>query len=557
MGGILDSIFGSSKNQNQTTSPDATSRAMNNMRLQEMQRMFGSNSLADYANSGGEAYDPSNYVSDALRNQDSYDSQWTRNNGMTFNDYRDSGYRENDRTYNRANADVDSAAEDAYSRNTTNYNDLYGRNASTYNDMYGRNTANYEDTYGRNASNYNDAYGRNTSNYKDIYNTNKGTYEDTYGRNRSNYDEQTARNQGFYEDTYARNRSNNEEIYNRNKSDYSGVSAKNEQMLKDSLGLSDANYDQLKKEMASAFEGNYKKALDTTSNYISEVASPQAKQAMALQGMEGGGALPAAITKATAEAGLPLMEALLPQYQSEVGQSGRQHMSEQTALEQAGMAQEGETGRQYMGQQGSLGSQYVGNQAAAASQNMANQANAASQYGATQAEASGRYGSNQAAMGNQYMSDQAAMSGQYMGNQAAASGQHMSNQAAANQAYANMQGAMGGQYMGAQSGVASQRMGARAAIGQQGMADTSRFTESLPGAADTITMTPEKAAMARAQRANTMMPLYDYQRSLKEQDYLRRQGVVGTAMTGMPYTPGSSSKGGTSAAPLFGWFGQG
>jgi hypothetical protein len=535
MGGILDSIFGSSKNQNQTTSPDATSRAMNNMRLQEMQRMFGSNSLSDYANSGGEAYDPSNYVSDALRNQDSYDSQWTRNNGMTFNDYRDTGYRENDRTYNRANADVDSAAEDAYARNTSNYNDLFNRNASTYNDMYGRNASNYEDMYGR-----------NTSNYNDIYNTNKGTYEDTYGRNRSNYDEQTARNQGFYEDTYARNRSNNEEIYNRNKSDYSGVSAKNEQMLKDSLGLSDANYDQLKKEMSSAFEGNYKKALDTTSNYISQVASPQAKQAMALQGMEGGGALPAAISKATAEAGLPLMEALLPQYQSEVGQSGRQHMSEQTALEQAGMAQEGETGRQYMGQQGALGSQYAGTQAAAASQNMANQANAASQYSGTQAAASDRYGSNQAAMGNQYMANQAAMSGQ-----------HMANQAASNQAYANMQGAMGGQYMGAQSGVASQRMGARAAIGQQGMADTSRFTESLPGAADTITMTPEKAAMARAQRANTMMPLYDYQRSLKEQDYLRRQGVVGTAMTGMPYTPGSSSKGGTSAAPLFGWFGQG
>jgi hypothetical protein len=50
--------------------------------------------------------------------------------------------------------------------------------------------------------------------------------------------------------------------------------------------------------------------LDQTSNYISEIATPQILSAMNLQGLEGSGAVPEAIAKATAEAGLPFIQGL-------------------------------------------------------------------------------------------------------------------------------------------------------------------------------------------------------------------------------------------------------
>lgn len=76
------------------------------------------------------------------------------------------------------------------------------------------------------------------------------------------------------------------------------------------------------------------------------------------------------------------------------------------------------------------------------------------------------------------------------------------------------------------------------------------FVQSLPGASAALTMAP-------AQYASTLFPLADYSRALKEQDLLRRQGVMQTALTGLPYTPGSSSSGSKSSQPMFNFFGQG
>jgi hypothetical protein len=62
---------------------------------------------------------------------------------------------------------------------------------------------------------------------------------------------------------------------------------------------------------------------------------------------------------------------------------------------------------------------------------------------------------------------------------------------------------------------------------------------------------------AYGQYASQMFPLMDYGRALKEQDLLRRQGVMQTALTGLPYTPGSSTSGSRNQQPMFNWFGQG
>lgn len=60
-----------------------------------------------------------------------------------------------------------------------------------------------------------------------------------------------------------------------------------------------------------------------------------------------------------------------------------------------------------------------------------------------------------------------------------------------------------------------------------------------------------------AQRASGLFNFADYSRQLQEQDLLRRQGVVTTGLTGLPFTPGSSTEGRKSSQPLFNWFGQG
>ena len=83
------------------------------------------------------------------------------------------------------------------------------------------------------------------------------------------------------------------------------------------------------------------------------------------------------------------------------------------------------------------------------------------------------------------------------------------------------------------------------------------FAQSLPGASTALTMAPFQARQAQATRAQTLMPIADYDRMLKEQDLLRQQGVATTGLTGLPYTPTTSTEGSQRQPPLFGFFGQG
>jgi hypothetical protein len=83
------------------------------------------------------------------------------------------------------------------------------------------------------------------------------------------------------------------------------------------------------------------------------------------------------------------------------------------------------------------------------------------------------------------------------------------------------------------------------------------FVQSLPGASTALTMAPFQAKALKAQTAATLFPMADYGRGLKESDLLRRQGVVTTGLTGIPYTPGQSTAQRQSSQPLFNLFGQG
>lgn len=90
------------------------------------------------------------------------------------------------------------------------------------------------------------------------------------------------------------------------------------------------------------------------------------------------------------------------------------------------------------------------------------------------------------------------------------------------------------------------------------------FVTSLPQASTSLTLARPQAELTRAQagltgaqQASTLFPLADYSRNLQEQDLLRRQGVVTSGLTGLPFNPGSSTDQSKSSQPLFNFFGQG
>lgn len=62
---------------------------------------------------------------------------------------------------------------------------------------------------------------------------------------------------------------------------------------------------------------------------------------------------------------------------------------------------------------------------------------------------------------------------------------------------------------------------------------------------------------AQAQQAQGLVGMSDLPRQLKVEDLLRRQGVVTSGLTGIPFAPSSETKGGTASLPLFNLFGMG
>lgn len=173
-------------------------------------------------------------------------------------------------------------------------------------------------------------------------------------------------------------------------------------------GIDQSNNNRLKSRDSNQadFEQMYNLGMNPVANYIHEIATPEIMQSGVLQGQERSGAMPAAIAKATAQAGLPLVQGLMGQY-----------LSNQAGVNQADMAQ--------------------------------------------------------------------------------------------------------------QANLTNNLFGTRAG-----------FWAGLPGAAQTL----EQSSLIPVQRATALFPLADYSRQLKEQDLLRRQGLVQTAFTGLPYTPSTTTE---------------
>lgn len=90
------------------------------------------------------------------------------------------------------------------------------------------------------------------------------------------------------------------------------------------------------------------------------------------------------------------------------------------------------------------------------------------------------------------------------------------------------------------------------------------FVQGLPAASSALTLARPQANLinqqARAtgiQGSTSLLPFSDFGRSLEESDINRRQGILTTGLTGIPFSPGSKVTGGTQALPLFNLFGFG
>jgi hypothetical protein len=103
---------------------------------------------------------------------------------------------------------------------------------------------------------------------------------------------------------------------------------------------------------------------DTSRNYINRIATPQLQQQMALQGMEGSGALPTAIAQATAQYAGPMVQQLMSEYMNQGMSAQQAAASAQAAIGQQAMQTGAGLGGQYMGQVGQTYQNLAGNQAA-------------------------------------------------------------------------------------------------------------------------------------------------------------------------------------------------
>ncbi len=94
-------------------------------------------------------------------------------------------------------------------------------------------------------------------------------------------------------------------------------------------------------------------------------------------------------------------------------------------------------------------------------------------------------------------------------------------------------------------------------LAMQGMEGSGALPESLAKAGAQYGLQYLQALPAVTQAQSQMVNLSDMPRQLREQDYLRRQGVVTTGLTGLPYTPTINKEGDENSLPLFHMFGSG
>ena len=643
MGDIIGAIIGTSSQQTQRTVPDPISQQLSMARLNQLANFFAPNQpLSQYSFPNYDISTPTNFTTD-LRNIGWNEALSPRTNldyipTLNFGDYLRS-FDPVTQNYERALADIQRQTQGAQVSNVDDYYALRGLSDTQRDAALSRSYGGYNIGTGT-AEN---AYGNVTASLDTAYNNaiNRGDYDRARSIQQAQFDYSRASQRGDYDTMQAIEAA---------QSDYSraaqtagayqqfagaGNFANLQQALalqglgrdqalalqglsRDrALGLQGLSRDQALGALAStqsrslgslefdrwrslaSQEGARQRALDlgtgAVGNYIDRIATPRLNQALALQGLESGGAVPTAIARATAEQAIPYLQNieqlygtntanLLGQYGGNLAQLlGQYGGNEAQLLGQYGgneaqlLRQYGENEAQLLGQyggnqaqllgqygqlQGALGQAGMTTQADLANalmsltgqtnlQNMTAQQQAAQQLAAASAAATQQAQSANAALGQQRLQTQGIVGNTYQNNITQLAQALMSNNITIEQAGIAANSALGQQLQQAQQQLRLQQTEAGVSLANTYNPLAASFTQSLPAAAMQTGMTPFALQRLKLENMNALAPLADYPRLLSEADYLRRQGLATSVYTGIPFSPGTTTKQTSSTGNLF------
>jgi len=552
MGDIIGALFGTSSTQSQQTQPDAMARALNAIRVQQATNYFSGNDLWQYANTNPEgAYsttDATQKLLQATAEQGIPSIDYS--NLMSLDDYRRS-FDPVTANYERSVANLDRQTAEGQSSNSASYNALRSLLDERLSGALGRS---YSD-YGTSTTAASNAYGRVTGDIQADYNAAIARGDFDLARSLITNEGYANRALDTNEANYTRSLGTNANIFGQNLSladtaTQGGLNTNIANYLR-SLGIADT--DTLRS--LGVQEAARGRALDlgigTTGNYIDRIATPRINQALTLQGLESGGAVPAAIARATAETAMPFLQSIENGYSSNVANTlnslmttkaglGSQLTGLDAELVQALLASRTQLGGQYAGLQADLGSELMGLQSGVNTQLLGQQGTA------TEASAAGNR-----QLGGQLMGLQAQAGNTYQNNVAQLAQALMTNDISLEQAGISAQSTLGQQLIQAQNALRLQQQEGGVSLANTYNPLAAGFAQSLPGTSAQLSMLPGQMQALNANTATALFPLTDFSRQLRESDLMRRQGFATSIYTGIPFSPGSTTSGKSGTGNMF------
>lgn len=487
MGDIIGGIFGTSSSTTQETTPDPIQMQSNLERLNQIVNLFQSGSLQQFAGRNYATSTPTAFstdissiahnamLADAARPMDE--------NNMSLWDYRDSFNPIID-TFRNADADVGRRMDAALTGNDQDYDRIRGIVDSTVQGSRGRSGADYATGIaGQDA-----AYMRATQAIDARYNEAiaRGDYDlaRSLELSKSSLIDTLARNEGYANSTVRLNEGN---------------------FLR-SLDTQDFN-----RERALEL------GIGGVGNYVDQIARPRLNNALTLQGLESGGAVPVALARATAEQAMPFLQ----------------------SLESAYSTNQANTLNALMSLQSGVGTQLMSEQAAA--QQLATQGSQAATLSASEGNR---------ALGGEALQSQAAAAANYANNINQLAQMLMQNNISLEQAGITANSALGQQLLQAQNQLRVQRQEAGTQLSNTFGQAQANFVNTLPAASQALSLLPGQQAAQQAAYLTALAPLADFPRQLEDADFQRRQNLFTSVFTGIPVSAGSTTTSGSATGNL-------
>ena len=551
MGDIIGSIFGTSATTSQTTQPDAVSSALNQERLNQLINLFQSGSLRQLVDPQPGLYSPTGETRQLTdRAVEIANTPLDYSNLMSLDDYQRS-FDPVTQTYQGARTALDQTTADSLAGLDRSY-------AATRGGIDAQRQAGLERSYGDYDSGVGgagQAYRQGTADVDARYNAaiQRGDFDlaRSIALSESGGNRALDINQANYTNALNRTSGTTNEILGLNDANFQRGLNLNDSGLLRSLALSGAD---TQRSLATQ-DANRARALElgigATGNYVDQIARPRLEQALALQGLERGGAVPAAIANAVAEYSMPYLQGIETNY-------GTNQANTLNALTALRGQLTGDTTQlnaamlnNLMELQTATGNRRAELENALSQQFMELQGGTANQMATRNTASANQAQAQNAALSGQRVAGQTDLASGYQSNVGQLAQALMANNISLEQAGIAANSALGQQLIQAQTTLRNQQQQGITSLANTYGSNAANFAQSLPGASTALTMAPLQARAGQSAILSGLQPLMDFPRQLQEADFLRRQGLFTTAYTGIPYTPGGTVAGSSGTGNIF------